>query len=445
MRIRLWRPAVSAPGVVAAEHAVALRHAPARSATDGARLLSATTVLAGALTYVFLVLAARTLGPHAYGRVAVLWGAIFIGAVVLFRPLEQTASRTIADRLARGDEVRSVLRALIVVGAGAVVVTVVAIGAAWGPITKHAFLGDGRLTALLLAGVVAYGISYVVRGLVGGVRWFGGYGLVLTADGVARLVVAAPLLLVASTQLAGGAMVAAGLAGAIVPLAVGRRRIESALTQRTGSEYRIGSAFAFAAPAMAIAAADQLLINGAPLLVILDGGAQATKSAGVVFAATMLVRAPIYVFQGLAASFLPNLTALAAVGDRERFREAVARCCGTLLAIGAVLVAGVALLGTDAMRMLYGSGYSAGRGSLILLGLGAALYLGAGTVSQGLLALDRGRAAAIGWTVGAVAFVGLFLVLPGSELWRASFAFALAMVGSTILLAGALWREARTG
>ena len=415
-----------------------------RRALSGAWLMSGATAASGVLTYAFLVLAARTLGPHAYGLVAVLWGAIFIGAIVVYRPLEQTASRTIADRLARGHEVRTVVRALVIVGACAVVFTVIAVVAAWGPITRHAFLGDGRLTALLLAGIVAYGISYIVRGIVGGVRWFGGYGLVLTADGVARLAVAAPLLLVASTQLAGGAMVAAGLAGAVVPLALGRRRIARALTQRGGDGFRVKSAFAFAAPAVAIAAADQLLVNGAPLLVILDGGARASKSAGVVFAATMLVRAPIYVFQGLAASFLPNLTALAAVGDRTRFRAAVTRGSGALLAIGAVLVAGAAILGTHAMGILYGSEYSAGRGSLVLLAVGAAFYLGAGTVSQGLLALDRGRAAAVGWVVAAGSFVVLFLVLPGSELWRASLGFAVAMAAGTLLLAGALIREARS-
>ena len=59
------------------------------------------------------MLAARTLGPEAYGLVAVLWAALFLLVVVLFRPLEQTTSRALANRLARGHEVRSVLRAML--------------------------------------------------------------------------------------------------------------------------------------------------------------------------------------------------------------------------------------------------------------------------------------------------------------------------------------------
>src|SRR5712691_663176 len=418
--------------------------APRRRVFAGAWLLSAATVAAGVLTYAFLVLAARTLGPHAYGRIAALWGAIFIGAVVLFRPLEQTASRTISDRLARGCEVRTVLRALVLVGAITVALTAGVTALAWGTLTNRVFLGDGTLTALLLAGTVAYGTSYIVRGVVGGIRWFGGYGLVLAADSVARLAVAEPLLLVASESLAGAAMVAAGLAGAIVPLALGRSRLRTALVPRTGPAFRVRSACAFAAPAVVIAAADQLLVNGAPLMVILDGGRQASRSAGVVFAATMLVRAPVYVFTGLAASILPNLTGLAAVGDRARFRGAVARSSFVLLGVGAALVVAVAAAGPAAMRVLYGSGFAAGRLDLALLAAGAASYLVAGTASQGLLALARGARAAAIWGTWAVGFVGLFAVLPGSELRRASLAFALAMGAAAALLAAELVRSSRS-
>ena len=80
---------------------------------DGAVLLSGATVASGIFAYAYHVLAARVLGPEAYGLVAVLWAALFLLVVVLFRPLEQTTSRALADRLARGHEVRSVLRAML--------------------------------------------------------------------------------------------------------------------------------------------------------------------------------------------------------------------------------------------------------------------------------------------------------------------------------------------
>ena len=101
-------------------HAVALE-APSTPqerlpALAGAWVVSASTILSGTLIYAFMVLAARVLGAEGYGQIAVLWAAMFLVVIVAFRPLEQTASRTIAERLGRGEEVRSVLRSVTIVG-----------------------------------------------------------------------------------------------------------------------------------------------------------------------------------------------------------------------------------------------------------------------------------------------------------------------------------------
>ena len=136
---------------------------------DGALLLSGATVASGVLAYAYHVLAARILGPEAYGLVAVLWAALFLLVVVLFRPLEQTTSRAFADRLARGQEIRSVLRAMLriylVLAAGIAVVG--ALG--WDVVREQLFLGDSFYVAALLLGLAAYGVAYVMRGVCAGV------------------------------------------------------------------------------------------------------------------------------------------------------------------------------------------------------------------------------------------------------------------------------------
>src|SRR5437667_10095840 len=121
-----------------------------RATFAGAWLLSAAMVLSGILTYLYHVLAARSLGTSAYGQIAILWGGIFLVAILLFRPLEQTASRAIADRLARGEEVMTVLRSVGLVALG--VFTAVCLGAvlAWSPLTQSLFGGDDFMTATLL-------------------------------------------------------------------------------------------------------------------------------------------------------------------------------------------------------------------------------------------------------------------------------------------------------
>ncbi len=392
----------------------------------------------GLLTYAFLVLAARTLGPDAYGRIGVLWVVMFIGAIVLFRPLEQTASRSIADRRARGEEVRSVIRSVVFLGTCALAVTAIVSFFAWSFLTEKLFGGEDRLTVFLLIGIAAYGCSYVVRGLVGGVMWFDGYGVNLIADGLSRLVLALPLLVFASDTVAAVAIAGAGFFGALMPVLFGRRRLRPLLAQAAGHPFRTRRALRFAAPASSIAAADQLIVNGGPLFVIVSGGPHATRNAGVAFAATMLVRAPVYVFQGVAAAILPNLASLNASAGYRRLKREVARTSAALAAVGVVVVAACCVLGPFGMRLLYGDEYQVSRFVFVGLGVGIGLYLVAATLSQSLLAIDSGARAALAWLAAALALISSYVFLPGGEITRVAMSFAVAcgvlLFGLTMVL-----------
>ena len=394
-------------------------------ALAGGGLVSVATAVSGVLTFAFHVLAARSLGVTAYSQIAVLWAVIFVVAVILFRPLEQTLSRTVAERLARGEEAKSVLRTVSILGVAILLMVGVVAVLAWAPITQRLFLGNGLMTAMLLAAVVAYALSYVVRGLVAGLRWFEFYALVLIADAVARIVVAAPLVVAGSQTLAAVALVAAGFAGALVPLRLRKSSLVSALGGRAGPSFRLGGALAFAGPAGVIAAVDQLLTNGSPLLVRMSGGADASKAAGIVFAATMLVRIPAYLFQGLAASLLPNFTHLQAREHLAEFRASVVKAAAVLFGVGALLTAAIAVLGPWAMS-IFGSDFHAGRSDLVLLAAGVAFYLAASTLSQALLSLDSGVLAAIPWLLSGTLFIAAYAAVQGGSLYRVSVAFVLA-------------------
>jgi hypothetical protein len=173
----------------------------------------------------------------------------------------------------------------------------------------------------------------------------------------------------------------------------------------------------FDAPASTIAASDQLLVNGAPLLVMASGGPHATKAAGLAFAATMLVRAPIYVFQGVAAALLPNLTQLNATDGLQRLRHEVTRTARLLLAAAVVVIAACVLGGPLGMRMLYGSDYTASRAVFAALGNGVAFYLTRDAVPGAARGRCRWRAAAA-WSARAV------------PSWRTSFFPAMSSPAS---------------
>ena len=210
--------------------------------------MSVGTLASGVLAYAFNVLAARALGPAAYGAIGALWGAMFLLAVLLFRPIEQTVSRAVADHVARGEDGRPAVRSAAWLTALITTAAVAGCVLAWAPITDRLFGGEPVLTVALIAGLAGYGLSYFARGLVGGVQWFGGYGLVLLADGAIRFVLALPLLIVASQTVAAVAIAAAAAGGAVAPLLSRRRgKLRRLRGARKRGEFALGSAVALRA------------------------------------------------------------------------------------------------------------------------------------------------------------------------------------------------------
>ncbi|MDA0180326.1 hypothetical protein OJ997_08465 [Solirubrobacter phytolaccae] len=423
--------------------AVPAPKAPApKAGKRDAALLSIGTVASGLLAYAFNVLAARALGPEAFAAIGALWAGMFLIAVLLFRPLEQTVSRTVADLVARGADARAAVRTTAWLGGGVAVAACLACVAAWGPITDGLFGGRDELTVALVAGLAGYALSYFARGLAGGVRWFGGYGLVLLADGGIRLLVALPLLVWASTTLAAIAIAAAAVGGALAPLLSRDRGI--LLEVNGGSTehapFKLGAAARFAAPAAVMAGCEQILLSGGPLIVLIRGGEDAAATAGVLFAAALLVRAPVFLFQGVAASLLANFTTYRAQGDHARLHAAtvkVALICAGIAVLGAL---GALAVGPLAMDLLYGAGFEATRGDLALLSLGIGGFLAASTFSQALLAADDAGAAAWRWALATLIFIGLQLTLPGAAFTRVSVGFAVAGVLVGVLLLVRVWR-----
>ncbi len=423
-------PAPDAVANIAAVEEAAASRAP------GALLMSAGTVGSGLLAYAFNAVAARTLGPDAYGPIAVLWAAMFLVAVVLFRPVEQTLSRAVAERTAVGQDARPVVRPVAALAVATALAAIAACAVAWGAITDRLFDGQSMLTAMLVVGIAGYGASYFVRGLVGGRRWYAGYGVLLLADGGVRLALVLPLYVWVSSSLAAAALAAAAIAGAVAPLVLrGRTTITHLSGTVAGAPFRLGSAAGFAASTMVLAAGDQILLSGGPVLVMLHGGENASKAAGLVFAATMLVRAPAYLFQGVAAALLPNLTTMLAQDDEHGFRRAVARTVAILAAFAGLMVLGAFAIGPTVMGILYGDGFDAGRTELALLAAGAGGYLVAATLSQAALARDEAVGAAAIWAASAAIFVILELTLSGDALMRVALAFCVA----TLCNAAAFW------
>src|SRR6185436_12284350 len=87
------------------------RPLPSRSSYGrGAAILSVGIGATGLITFAYFSLASHSLPESEYGRVTLLWSAVFITVSVLYRPVEQLLSRTIAERDARAVEGHEHLR-----------------------------------------------------------------------------------------------------------------------------------------------------------------------------------------------------------------------------------------------------------------------------------------------------------------------------------------------
>ena len=176
-----------------------------------AGLLSVGIGSAGLLTYVYFSLASHVLDKVAYGEVVVLWSAVFVTISVLFRPVEQLLSRTIAERQARGQPIGQPLRVaatiqLALAGAFAVAALVFR-----GPLQDDLLSGDETLYWILVTAVLAFAASFFARGFLAGSRRFALYGALLLAESTARMSFA---LAVAVGIASGQTAVALGIAAA---------------------------------------------------------------------------------------------------------------------------------------------------------------------------------------------------------------------------------------
>jgi O-antigen/teichoic acid export membrane protein len=394
---------------------------PGRSAQGsygkGAAILSVGIGATGLITFGYFSLASYSLPEAEYGRITLLWSAVFITVSVLYRPVEQLLSRTIADRDARGIAGGEHLRVAATIQLSLGVLFAVVALLLRGPIQDDLFGGSAALYWILIVTVLAYAASYFARGFLAGHHRFGLYGGLVLMEASSRCLFA---LAVAVGIAEGETAVALGMAAApivslaVVPWALGRRlrsKTEPPEPQ-VGAEpqFTLAHGSGFAVAVLLIMLAEQTFLNAGPLLVEASEGAQGAALAGFTFNVLLIARAPLQLFQAVQTSILPHLTRMRASGETDPFRRSVNL---TLTAI-AVFAGGVALVmaavGPLVMDLLFGGDFDYERGGLVLVSLGMGLYLAAATLNQALLAHARAPQAAAVWVACAAAFA-LFLLL----------------------------------
>jgi O-antigen/teichoic acid export membrane protein len=406
-----------------------------RSFGSGARLLSVGIAATGLFTFAYFSVASHVLSDDAYGRVSLLWSVLFVTMSVIYRPVEQLLSRTIADRRARGMEGGHPLRVPATIQASFAATFLVVAFALHGPIKDGLFDGESSLYWILIGATVAYAASYFARGYLAGHQWFALYGALVLFESLSRFcfpVAVAVGIASGETAVALG-IVAAPLASLmVIPWALRRHEVAAAGVEGAAPRDRgaMRSSASFAGSVAAIQLAEQTLLNAAVLLV-----PNSTK-AGVVFSALLIARAPLQLFQAVQTSLLPHLAGLEATEGHAAFARAIRTTVLAIAAFAGAVAIGLLAIGPWVMDVLFPSDTHYGRIGLAVIAIGMGLHLTAGTLNQAALARGRAHQAAGCWLAAAVGFV-VWMLLPvvGDELVRAEVGYA----GAAGVLCGLLY------
>ena len=394
----------------------------------GARILSVGIATTGLVTFAYFSLASHSLSEVDYKGVSLLWSVLFLIISIIYRPVEQLLSHTIASRRAQGHEGHP-LRAPLIIQASAAGAFLALALALREPLTEDVFDGSAELYWVLVVAVLAYAASYFARGWLAGHQRFGLYGSLVLLESSSRCLFA---LAVAVGIASGQGAVALGIAAApLVSLLV----IPWAIEHRGGGErgsMREGAGFAGAV--LAIMVAEQALLNG-PVIAV-DATSADVALAGFVFNVLLITRAPLQLFQAIQTSLLPHLSGIAATGGGPEFRHAIRVTVLSIAGFAGAVVLGLGLIGPWAMGFLFGGDYEYGRAGLMLVGLGMGFHLTAGTLNQAALARRRGAQAAAAWLASAALFLIWLVLTPLDDLL---LAVEIGYCATTALLALALW------
>ncbi|MGZ8750188.1 MAG: polysaccharide biosynthesis protein [Pseudonocardia sp.] len=381
-----------------------------------AALVSAALMGTSALAYVFTVLAARVLVPHAYGELAALLGVALVGAVPA-TGLQTAAALHLGGH--RGDPRPAIRRLHATALAGAVAVAVVG-ALAIVPVVGLLHLPDPTALGWVLVLLVAHTLVGGYEGVLQGTGRYARMAVVTTAFGVAKLVGGTVGLL------AGGTPTAA-LAGMALGSSLG------VLAGWLGAD-RPGVARGIGAPGRSALRASGALL-GFVLLLNLDvllarhhlPGAQAGEYA----VAAVFAKVAFWLPQGVGVVLLPRL---ADAGSRSR---AVGRAIAVVAVLGAALTVLAALLGGTALSLVGGPAYGTGLGGAVWLFavLGTLLAVVQLLLYSGIAAADRRSVVAV-WVAAGLECVAVAALAATGRLSMLSIAVTATATAAVLVTAG---------
>lgn len=396
-------------------------------------------LIAGISSYAFFKVGQLALGKEDFKPIVALWFATFILAPGFFLPLEQELGRAIAHRRALGQGGQPVVRRVVPLGLGMATIVILTVLGLAPLLTSEFFEGEVFVTVALVIAFASYAPAHLARGICSGTGRFGSYGVVMGADGLARIAGCVALWLIGVDTVGSFAMVVA-----IAPL-VGVAIVAGRGSLRTqpgppASWTEVTPNLGWLLLGSVLAAG---LVNAGPIAITLLASSGESAKVTQFGNGVLLARVPLFLFQAVQAALLPRLARLAAQGDLTEFRVGFRRLMVVVVAVGVLGVSGAFLLGTWALEVVYEGGL--GRRDLTLLALASAVYMVALATAQAVIALHGHALVAAGWVAGMTSFVVVTAVSSDDLFLRVELGLVASSIAALAVFTVALRSLIRSG
>jgi O-antigen/teichoic acid export membrane protein len=376
------------------------------------------SAFSGSVFLLILNLALSSYDFIALSGLNILLAAISTGVMAgIAQEMVRAVSRAIARGLPTGPVIRRQVRQ-----AGWIVgITLIGCLVLSPVLTEHWLRGNWVLYAELMLGLIGAIVSFQVRATLSGKQDFHVFSITLFAEAFTRLVPSVVLLAMGchaawlyGLMFALGPVLAAAV-GIWLPKVWRRPQFEYPEATETGGADQESGARAAKNLGLLTGAtlASQLLLNAVPLLVqarYQHAGHSVANEAAAILAAVGLARLGIVALLPVQEPLLPKLTTAAEQGRLHEVHSRTLQLVGLCAAVGlaAVLVSGTA--GPWVLRDIMHAHAVLPNWFLAAFAAGTMFVMIGFILQAGLIALSRHLSVMIGWALGLVVTIPVFMV-----------------------------------
>ncbi len=404
------------------------------------------SAVSGSVFLLILNLALSSYDFIALSGLNILLAAISTGAMA---GIAQEMVRAVSSAIARGLPTAPVIRRQVRQASWIVGITLSGCLVLSPVLTEHWLRGNWVLYAELMLGLIGAIVSFQVRGTLSGRQDFHVFSITLLVEAFTRMVPSAALLAIGchaawlyGLMFALGPVLSAAV-GIWLPRVWHRPQFEYPEATQTGAdEDSEGRAAKNLGLLTGATLASQLLLNAVPLLVqarYQHADLHVADEAAAILSAVGLARLGIVALLPIQEPLLPKLTTAAEQGRfhdvRTRTLQLVGVCA--VLGLAAVLVAGTA--GPWVLRDIMHAHAVLPNWFLAAFAAGTMFMMIGFILQAGLIALNRHLSVMIGWALGVVVTIPVFMVSGDIKDVTAAGAIAGPLVAALFLAVDLWW------